>query len=117
MAPREPNVTWLGDQPATFSFITRSGEMVRNLTYVQRQRIQRTERQTIARERTEARGGPTLPILETRVPVLQMPRHLRQYTGRMPQRTGETFHSWVNRLQRRHNQPVLPGERCGRPMR
>lgn len=115
MSPREPSTAWVGDYPSTYSFIERSGNIIQNLTFRERQRLQTTERRRAATERVASRP-PLGPTWEDR-PAPVIPAHLRQYTGRILRRPNESFFQYLTRLERRHNQPVRPGERFGRPMR
>lgn len=116
MAPREPSTNWTGEYPMTYQFLERSGFIRQGLSFNQQQRLQREQRRQINTERVASRP-PALPVWEDRSPLMQMPAHLRQYAGRILQRQGESFGAYVNRLQRRHNQPVYRNERFGRPMR
>lgn len=39
MSPREPNITWLGEGPATYSYTSAGAVHYPNLTFVQQQRM------------------------------------------------------------------------------
>jgi hypothetical protein len=55
MAPREPNVKWLGDGPEVYSYTNRGGFTYSNLTFVEQQRFVRDARRQEERERIEFR--------------------------------------------------------------
>lgn len=115
MAPRDINITWAGEQPSTFTFVERSGNILTGLTHTEQQRLERQQRRQIHAERVASRP-PLRPTLVQGTGIF-IPRHLQQYTRTLPQRQGETHAQWIARLNRRHTQPVYPGERFGRPMR
>lgn len=115
MPPRELNITWVGDGPATFSFMERSGNVITGLTLTERQRLERQQRRRIHAERVASRP-PSRPTLVRGTGVF-IPRHLQQYVSTLPQRQGETHTEWIARLTRQHNQPVYRLERFGRPLR
>jgi hypothetical protein len=56
MPPRQTNVTWVGEGPATFSYTyTPSGFTTRGLTYLQQQRMARETRRSMNTIRAQER--------------------------------------------------------------
>ncbi len=55
MPPREPNVTWVGDGPADYSYTNPGGFTYTNLTFVEQQRFVRDTRRQQERQRYEFR--------------------------------------------------------------